>query len=38
VAWEEGGPTACPECGQVPEDFIEIVERVVPARGGDPCD
>jgi hypothetical protein len=31
--WTEEGPPVCPECGQVPEEVIEIVEHLVLARG-----
>jgi hypothetical protein len=33
VAWKRASPPACAVCGEVPEEVIEIVEQIVPARG-----
>jgi hypothetical protein len=33
LLWAKPGPPACPECGEVPEEVIEIVEQVVLDRG-----
>jgi hypothetical protein len=33
VAWDWEGPSPCAVCGEVPEEVIEIVEQIVPARG-----
>jgi hypothetical protein len=33
VAWQRELPPACAGCDEAPEDIIEIVEQIVPARG-----
>jgi hypothetical protein len=33
VVWDGEVPSPCAVCGEVPEEVIEIVEQIVPARG-----